>query len=76
MKYLDRKTGETKEVTLEQWDTMHGKVALPAYIQARLAAYPSIGDQLDLLYHDMIGGTNKWQETIGAIKAANPKPVD
>ena len=33
--------------------------------------YPSIGDQLDDLYHNGIDG---WKATIKAIKDANPKP--
>lgn len=44
------------------------------YIQDRVAAYPSIGDQLDLLYHDKVDGTTKWQEAIAAVKLAYPKP--
>ena len=33
--------------------------------------YPSIGDQLDDIYHNGIDG---WKVTIKAIKDANPKP--
>jgi hypothetical protein len=36
--------------------------------------YPPIGEQLDMLYHDKINGTNNWETTIAAIKAAHPKP--
>ena len=35
--------------------------------------YPSIGDQLDMLYWDKINGTNNWQESIKRIKQRYPK---
>ncbi len=36
--------------------------------------YPSIGEQLDMIYWDKINGTEKWKETIDKIKSDNPKP--
>ena len=43
----------------------------------RRAAYGSIGDQLDLLYKDMLAGkgdsTGEWFKSIKAVKDANPK---
>jgi hypothetical protein len=42
-----------------------------AYKQQRAAAYPSIPDQLDQIYHE---GIDAWKATIAAIKAAHPKP--
>ena len=43
----------------------------------RRLAYGSIGDQLDLLYKDMLAGkgdsTGEWFKSIKAVKAANPK---
>ena len=45
-----------------------------AYKYARAYAYPSIGDQLDMQYHDMVDGTTKWKDTIAKIKSDNPKP--
>ena len=36
--------------------------------------YPSIGDQLDMQYHDQIDGTTTWQDAIAKVKADNPKP--
>ena len=40
--------------------------------------YPSIGDQLDMLYADMLAGkldtTGTWATHIKAVKDANPKP--
>ena len=43
----------------------------------RRAAYGDIGDQLDLLYKDMLAGkgdsTGEWFKSIKAVKDANPK---
>ena len=43
----------------------------------RKAAYGDIGDQLDLLYKDMLAGkgdsTGEWFKAIKAVKDANPK---
>jgi len=43
----------------------------------RKAAYGDIGDQLDLLYKDMLAGkgdsTGEWFKKIKAVKDANPK---
>ena len=38
--------------------------------------YPDIRDQLDMMYHDKINNTTVWQDTITAIKEANPKPTE
>ena len=42
-----------------------------AYKVQRAAAYPSIADQLDLLYH---GGMDAWKAAIEAVKQEYPKP--
>jgi hypothetical protein len=41
-----------------------------AYIAKRQQAYPSIADQLDLIYHQ---GLDAWKSAIQAVKEANPK---
>lgn len=41
-----------------------------AYIAKRQQAYPSIPDQLDLIYHQ---GLDAWKSAIQAVKEANPK---
>ena len=77
------KTWGTYETTEQQivcgWD---GKLYLngqqpvppePSYAEKRAAEYPSVEEQLDMIYWDKVNGTNKWQETIAAIKAKYPK---
>ena len=48
------------------------------YISARQAEYPSFGDQLDMLFHDMTADkgdkTGDWYAAIEKIKEDNPKP--
>ena len=40
--------------------------------------YPDLGDQLDLLYHDMVSGkgdkTGEWFKAIKTVKDKYPKP--
>ena len=40
------------------------------YERDREKAYPKIGDQLDMIFHDI----DKWRETIKEIKEKYPKP--
>ena len=44
------------------------------YAQYRIEAYGSIGDQLDMQFHDSVNGTTVWQDHIAAVKAKYPKP--
>ena len=43
------------------------------YADDRIAAYASIGDQLDMQYHDGVNSTTTWADHVAAVKAANPK---
>ena len=45
--------------------------AAMTYADKRAQAYPSIADQLDLLYH---GGMDAWKAAIEAVKQEYPKP--
>ena len=53
-----------------------------AYARTREAAYPSIGDQLDMLWHAVDTGdwtaakvkTTEFYTALKAVKDANPKP--
>lgn len=45
-------------------------MAANAYKDQRAAEYPSVIDQLDLLYH---GGYDAWREMIQAVKDKYPK---
>jgi hypothetical protein len=43
--------------------------------EKRALAYPSIQDQLDLLYWDKVNGTDNWANTITEVKEKYPKEV-
>ena len=43
------------------------------YIDERKEAYPSVEEQLDMIYWDKVNGTNLWQEKITQIKAKYQK---
>lgn len=43
------------------------------YTILRRRAYGSYGDQLDMMYKDMVDGTTTWKDHIAAVKQAIPK---
>jgi len=55
---------------------VNGSWVAPAdhYKSQRQAAYPSIGEQLDMQYHDLLDGTTTWKDAVAAVKAQYPKP--
>ena len=77
-----------KSVTLEQSKidaartTLNAEAAAVKYKTDRTTngstVYSSLGDQLDMLYKDMLAGkldtTGTWATHIKAVKDANPKP--
>jgi hypothetical protein len=47
---------------------------VPDYAELRRAAYDTLGNQLDMQYHDSQDGTTTWVDHVAAVKAAHPKP--
>ena len=66
-------TTEVVDWTAEEL-AAHAEAEANAWKGARVAAYPSIGDQLDMQYHDGEDGTTTWADAIAAVKEAHPKP--
>jgi hypothetical protein len=63
-------------ITVEEADAIRAAALTAAqaaltYAEKRAAAYPSIVDQLDLLYH---GGMDAWKAAIETVKLEYPKP--
>jgi hypothetical protein len=58
---------------LQNWivTDLNQEEALDNIRKLRAAAYPSIGDQLDLIFHN---GLDTWKEQILSIKTKYPKP--
>ena len=54
------------------------ELAKTKYARNRSYNYPSITEQLDLLYHDMTAGkgdkTGEWYKAVNKVKTDNPKP--
>jgi len=44
------------------------------YLDKRRVAYPSVQEQLDMLYHDMVNGTETWVQEIEKVKQQYPQP--
>lgn len=69
---------EESDLLMKEAQTVKDSASLQAataYIAERVAAYPAVGDQLDMMYKDKINGTTVWQDTISTIKTKFPKPV-
>ena len=64
---------DKKEVTLDQAKVDAARVELAKldYILKREKEYPSVVDQLDLIYHS---GIDAWKATIKTTKDKYPKP--
>ena len=63
--------------TMPTEEEVNAKIAELEVIQDRQIAYGSIGDQLDLLYKDLVAGnldeTGEWAKFIKNVKDSNPK---
>ena len=66
-------TTEVVDWTAEEL-AAHAEAEANAWKGARIAAYPSTGDQFDMQYHDSVDGTTTWADAIAKVKADNPKP--
>ena len=69
---------EEEEAAQDELETAVAKErAANAYVNARQIAYPSIGDQLDQLFHDMSSDkgdkSGDWYEAVAKVKSDNPK---
>ena len=49
------------------------KTAYDAKQYQRDRVYPSIGDQLDMQYKDLLNGTTTWKDAVAKVKSDNPK---
>lgn len=70
-------TWEDSVIEKEHLDKLINDAAdseLTIVLHSRKDAYPSIEDQLDMMFWDEINGTTIWKDTIQSIKNDNPKP--
>ena len=55
-------------------DTIKAEREASLYKDKRIGEYASIGDQLDMKYHDLLDGTTTWKDHVEGIKNKHPKP--
>jgi hypothetical protein len=72
-------SGETGVDAMPDIGTLHSKAYLDAqalvkYKIDRQSAYPSVGEQLDMMMKDKRDGTTTHQTACEAVKTAHPKP--
>ena len=68
-------TKPTKSATTAGIQALQDAYDALDYSRKRAAAYPSIGDQLDMQYHDLIDGTETWKDAVEVVKDLYPKPT-
>ena len=66
-------TKPTEEELTNELASLETEATANAYKKSRAEAYASIGDQLDMQYHDAVNGTTTWKDHITAVKTAHPK---
>ena len=71
-------TNITKEQILAKQTELQAEFETKQYQRDRTqrpqdGGYPSIGDQLDNIYHDQVNGTTTFKDAIKVVKDANPK---
>ena len=75
--FPDGETPPTEEVIQAEIIRLQAEYNAQEYARNRASAYDSIGNQLDLLFHDMTAGkgtkTGEWYKAVAKVKADNPK---
>ncbi len=71
--YHDGQTPPTETEIDAEITRLQAEYDAQEYARNRATAYPSIGDQLDMQYHDQLNGTTTWKDAIAKVKADNPK---
>ena len=75
---VEMPNGEIRDFTEEEIAEREARIAernATRYIKERIRNYPSIGDQLDMIYHAGLGG-DEFQAAIAAVKSQYPKPSE
>jgi len=62
-----------KELILEKLAELQAEYKAKQYQRDRQKEYPSIADQLDMLYWDKVNGTENWLNSIESVKNKFPK---
>lgn len=71
LEWLDQTERLPKEVVQAEFDKQLAEWERLEYSRQRAEAYPSIEEQLDVLYHE---GYDGWKSLVDEIKSKYPKP--
>ena len=64
---------EQKQEIADDWNKNWEESEAEKYLWQRQGAYPSIGDQMDMIYKDMKNGTTTHADAVEAVKTNWPK---
>ena len=76
--YYDGQAPPEEEEIDAELKRMQDEYDAQAYARTRAPLYPELGEQLDMLFHDMTAGkgdkTGEWYKAVAKVKTDNPKP--
>jgi len=76
LKWVDERPKPTKSEIDAEVKRLQAEYDAKQYQRDRL--YPALGEQLDMLFHDMTAGKGskdgEWYKAVAKIKSDNPKP--
>jgi len=73
IEWLDGTPPIAKELILAKVTELQAEYQAKQYQRDRQKQYPSIADQLDMLYWDKVNGTENWLNSIESVKNRFPK---
>ena len=73
IEWLNGTASISKELILEKLIEVESEYEAKQYQRDRQTQYPSIADQLDMLYWDKVNGTENWLKSIESVKNRFPK---
>ena len=73
VEYLDGQTPPSDADIDAEITRLKAEHAAQAYARNRVSAYPSIGDQMDMIYKDMKNSTTTHADAVEAVKTKWPK---
>ena len=77
LKWLDENTPKPTDAEIDA-EVKRLQAEYDANQYQRDRQYPNLGEQLDMLFHDMTAGkgtkSGEWYKAVAKVKADNPKP--
>lgn len=73
IKLVDGVAVQMSAQEIAEHEALMASIAENQWERNRIAAYPSIQEQLDMQYWDSVNGTTTWADAIAKVKADYPK---